>query len=195
MSMCRVFSCCWKRVFAMTSAFSWQNSVSLCPASFCTPKPNLPVTPGISWLPTFAFLSPLMKRTYFGGVSSRKSYRSSSVQFSSVTQPCLTLCDPMSHTTPGLPVHHQFPELLKLMSIESVMPSNHLILCHPLPLLPSIFPSNRVFSNESVLRIRWPEYSSFSFSISRSREYSGLISIRTDWFDLLAVHLLTVLDQ
>ena len=75
---------------------------------------------------------------------------------------------------------------LKLMSIESVMPSNHLILCHPL-LLPSIFPSIRVFSNESVLPIRWPKYWSFSFSISPSNEYSGLISFRMDWLDLLAV--------
>ena len=77
--------------------------------------------------------------------------------------------------------------LLKLMSIESVMPSNHLILCHPLLLLPSIFPSIRVFSNESVLCIRWPKYWSFSFSISPSSEYSGLISFRMDWFDLLSV--------
>ena len=76
--------------------------------------------------------------------------------------------------------------LLKLMSIESVMPSNHLVLCHPLLLLPSVFPSIRVFSNESVLRIRWPKYWSFSFSISPSNEYSGLISFRMDWFDLLA---------
>jgi len=77
--------------------------------------------------------------------------------------------------------------LPKLMSIESVMPSNHLILCHPLLLLPSIFPSIRVFSNESALRIRWPNYWSFSFSISPSNEYSGLISFRMDWLDLLAV--------
>ena len=77
--------------------------------------------------------------------------------------------------------------LLKLMSIESVMPFNHLILCHPFLLLPSIFPSIRVFSNESVLRIRWPKYWSFSFSISPSNEYSGLISFRIDWLDLLAV--------
>ena len=77
--------------------------------------------------------------------------------------------------------------LLKLMSIESVMPSNHLILCHFLLLPPSIFPSIRIFSNESVLRIRWPKYWSFSFNISPSNEYSGLISIRTDWVDLLAV--------
>ena len=75
--------------------------------------------------------------------------------------------------------------LLKLMSIKSVMPSNHLILCHPLLLLPSIFSSIRVFSNESVLRMTWPKYWSFSFSISPSNEYSGLISFRTDWFDLL----------
>ena len=77
--------------------------------------------------------------------------------------------------------------LLKLMSIESVMPSNHLIFCHPFFLLPSIFPSIRVFSNESVLHIMWPKYESFSFNISPSSEYSGLISFRMDWFDLLAV--------
>ena len=77
--------------------------------------------------------------------------------------------------------------LLKLISIESVMPSNHLILCHPLPLLPSIFPSIRVFSNESVLHSRWPKYWSFSFNISPSNEHSGLISFRMDWLDLLAV--------
>ena len=77
--------------------------------------------------------------------------------------------------------------LLKLMSIELVMPSNHLIFCHPLILLPSIFPSIRVFSNESVFHIRWPKYWSFSFSISPSNEYSGLTSFRTDWLDLLAV--------
>ena len=77
--------------------------------------------------------------------------------------------------------------LLKLMSMMLVMPSNHLILCHPFLLLPSIFPSIRVFSNESALHIRWPNYWSFSFSISPSDEYSGLISFRMDWFDLLAV--------
>ena len=86
--------------------------------------------------------------------------------------------------------------LPKLMSIESVMPSNHLILCHPLLLLPSIFPSIRVFSNESALRIRWPNYWSFSFSISPSNEYSGLISFRMDWLDLLAVQgILKILLQ
>ena len=88
---------------------------------------------------------------------------------------------------PGLPVHHQILEnLLKLMFIESVMPSNHLIPGHTLLLLPSIFPSIRVFSNESVLCIRWPKYWSFSFSISTSNQYSGLISFRMDWLDHLA---------
>ena len=77
--------------------------------------------------------------------------------------------------------------LLKLMSVESVMPSNHLILCRPLLLLPSIFPSTKVFPSESVLCIRWPKYWSFSFSISPSNEYSGLISFRMDWLDLVAV--------
>ena len=87
----------------------------------------------------------------------------------------------------GFPVHHQLRSLLKLMSIESVMPSNHLILCCLLLLLSSILPSIRVFSNESVLHIRWPKYWSFSFSVSPSNEYSGLISFRIDWFDLLGV--------
>ena len=92
----------------------------------------------------------------------------------------------MDCSTPGFPVHHQPRSLLKLMSIKSVMPSNNLILCHPL-LLPSIFPSIRIFSSESVLRMRWPKYWSFSFGISPSNEYSGLISFRINWLDLLAV--------
>ena len=79
--------------------------------------------------------------------------------------------------------------LLKLRSVELVMPSNHLILCHPFLLLPSIFPRIRVFSNELALHIRWPKYSSFSFIISPFNEYSGLISFRIDWFDLLVVHV------
>ena len=108
-----------------------------------------------------------------------------SVQFSSVAQSCPTLCDPMDCSTSGLPVHHQLWSLLKLMSIESVMPSNHLILCCPLLLLPSIFRNIRVFSNESALHIRWPKY--WSFSISPSNEYSRQISFRMDWLDLLAV--------
>ena len=94
----------------------------------------------------------------------------------------------MNHSTPGLPVHHQLRSPPKPMSIESVMPSNHLILCCPLLLLPSIFPSIRFFSNESApLCIRWPEYWSFSFNISPSNEHPGLISFRMDWLDLLAV--------
>ena len=110
-----------------------------------------------------------------------------SVQFSPVAQSYPTLCNSMDCSTPGLPVHHQLWSLLKLMAIKSVMPSNHLILCRPLLLLPSIFPSVRVFSKQSVLCIRWPKYWSFSFSISPSNEYSGLISFRMDWLDLLAV--------
>ena len=106
-------------------------------------------------------------------------------QFSSVAQSCLALCDPMDCGTPGLPVHHQLLEFTQLMSIESVMPSNHLILCCPL-LLPSVFPSIRVFSNESLLCMRWPKYWSFSFNISPSNEHLALI-FRMDWLDLLAV--------
>jgi len=109
------------------------------------------------------------------------------VLFSSVAQSCLTLCDPMDCSTPDSMSITNSWSLLKLMSIELVMPSNHLILCGPLLLLPSIFPSIRVFSSESILHIRWPKYQSFSFSISPSNEYSGLISFRIDWFDLLAV--------
>ena len=93
---------------------------------------------------------------------------------SSVAQSCPTLCDPMNRSTPGLPVHHQLPEFTQTC-------------LHCLLLLPSIFPSIRVFSNESTLRMRWPKYWSFSFSISSSNEYSGLISLRMDWLDLLAV--------
>ena len=95
--------------------------------------------------------------------------------------------------TPWTAAHQAFPSitnswsLLKLMFIKSVMPSDHLILCHPLLLLPSIFPSIRVFPSESVLHIRWPKYWSFSFSISPSNEYSGLVSFRMDWLDILAV--------
>ena len=110
-----------------------------------------------------------------------------SVHFSSVAQSCPTLCDPMDCNTPGFPVHNHSQSLLKLMSIESVMPSSHLILCRPLLLLSSIFPSIRVFSNESALHIRWPKYWSLSFNISPSNDYSGLISFKMAWLDLLAV--------
>ena len=98
-----------------------------------------------------------------------------------------TFLRPHWQTTPGFPVHCPLPELLKLMSIELVISSDYLILCCPLFLLPSIFPSIRVFSNDSVLHIRWPKYWSFSFNISPSNEYSGLISFRIDLLDFLAV--------
>ena len=109
------------------------------------------------------------------------------IQFSSVAQLCLTLCNPMNRSTPGLPVHHQPPEFIKLTSIKSVMPSSHLILCRPLFLLPPVPPTIRVFSNESTLHMRWPKYWSFNFSISPSKEIPGLISFRMDWLDLPAV--------
>ena len=101
-----------------------------------------------------------------------------------VTQSCPTLCDPIDYSTPGFPVHHQLPKLTQTAVHrvgDAVQPS------HPLFLLPSIFPSIRVFSNESVLCARWPKYWSFSFSISPSNEYSRLISFRMDWLDFLAV--------
>ena len=126
----------------------------------------------------------------------------SPVHESEVAQSCPTLSDPMDCNLPGSSVHGVFQarvlewgaitfsaislSLLKPMSIESMMLSNHLILCCPLLLLPSVFPSIRVFSDESVLRIRWPKYWSLSFSNSLSNEYSGLISFGIDWFDLLA---------
>ena len=110
----------------------------------------------------------------------------SSVQFSLVTQSCPTLCDHMNCSTPGL-IHHQLRSSLRLTSTESVMPSSHLILCHPLLLLPPIPPSIRVFSNESPLHMRWPKYWSFSLSISPSSEHSELISFRMDSLDLLEV--------
>ena len=111
----------------------------------------------------------------------------SGIQFSSVAQSCLILCSLMDCSTPGSPSITNSQSLLKLMPVDSVLPSNHLILCCPLLLLPSIFPSIRVFSNESFLHIRWPKYRSFSSNISPSSKYSGLISFRIDWSDLLAV--------
>ena len=110
-----------------------------------------------------------------------------SFQFSSVAQSCLTLCNPVDCSTPGLPVITSSRSLPKLMSIESVMPSNHLILCRPFLFLLSIFPSIRVFSNESALCIRWPKYWRFRCNISPSNEHSGLISFRMDWLDLRVV--------
>ena len=102
------------------------------------------------------------------------------IQLSSVCQSCPTLCDPMD----SLSITNS-QSLLRLMSIESVIPSNHLIFCHPFLLLSSIFPSIRVFFSESALGIKWPKYWSFSFSTSPSNEYSGLIPFRIDWFELL----------
>ena len=110
------------------------------------------------------------------------------MKVSSVIQLCPTLCDPMTPLTAARQASNPITNpwnLLKLMSIESVMPSNHLILFRLLLLLPSIFPSIRVFSNDSVLRIRWPKDWRFSFSISPSNEHPGLISFRMDWLDLL----------
>ena len=104
---------------------------------------------------------------------------------SSVSQPCPILYYPMDGNTPGFPVHTDSWSLIKLMSIEAVMPSNHLILCQHLLILTSIFPSCRFSSNESILHIRWPKYWTFSFSPSNA--YSGLVSFRMDWFYLLAV--------
>ena len=121
---------------------------------------------------------------YCFGFSAVQQY---SVQFNSVAQLCPTLGNPMNRSTPGPLCITSSQSSPKLMSIESVMPSNHLILCRPLRLLPSIFPSIRVFSNESALCIRWPKSWSFSFNISPSNEHPGLISFRMDWLDLLAV--------
>ena len=108
-------------------------------------------------------------------------------QFNSVAQLCLTLCDRMTAAHQASLSITNSQSLLKFMSIKFVMQSNHIILCCPFLLLPSTFPSIRVFSSESVLPIRWPKYWSFNFSISPSSEYSGLISFRMDWFDLLEV--------
>ena len=116
------------------------------------------------------------------------------IQFSSVTPLYTTLCDPMNSSMPGLPVHHNSWSPPKLMCMESVMPSSHLILCHPL-LLPPIFPSMRVFSNESTLRMRWAKYWSFSISISPSNEHPGLVSFRMDWLDLQSKGLARVFSN
>ena len=119
-------------------------------------------------------------------------YEFTSVQFSLSV---VSDCDPMDCSMPGFRVHHQLQSLLKLMFIVSVMPSNHLVLCSPLLLLPSIILSIRVFSNESALWIRWPKYWSFSFSTSPSNEYSGVISFQMDWFDLVVQRTLKSLFQ
>ena len=120
-------------------------------------------------------------------IESKKEVIYVSVQCSSGTQSCPTLCNPMDCSTPGLPVYHQLPEFTQTHVHWVDDAINCLIFCQPLFLLPSIFPSIRVFSNESVLHIIWPKYWSFSFSISPSNEHPGLISFRRDWLDLLAV--------
>ena len=122
-------------------------------------------------------------------ILSTPSFRSNAtfIQFSSVSQSCLTLATPWTAACQASPSITNSLTLLKLMSIESVMPSNHFILCRPLLVLASVFPCIRVFSNESALCIRWPKYWGFSFSSSPCSEYSGLISLRMDWLDLLAV--------
>ena len=135
----------------------------------------------MSWL---LVLSSLWRQ---GNWVSKKVRTAAQGQFRSVAQSGRTPCDPLNRSTPGLPVHTNSRSLLKLMSIKSVMPSNHLILCRPFFFLPPIPPSIRVFSNESALRLRWPKFGSFSFNISPSNEHPGLISFRMDWLNLLAV--------
>ena len=137
----------------------------------------------LNWMILFFFQ---LGYSCFGGSDGKESACNAGVQFSLVVHLCPTLCDPMDCSTPSLPVHHQLPEWTQThVHWVGLMPSNHLVLCCPLLLSPSIFPSIRVFSNESALHIRWPKY--WSFSISSSNEYSGLISFRIDWFDLRAV--------
>ena len=121
---------------------------------------------------------------YFKFSSLFSTLYSYSVHFSSVAQTCPTLCNPMNRSTPDLPVHQQLPEFIQT-HVHRVSPSTHLILCLPLLLLSSIIPNIRVFPTELAFHIRWPKYWSFSFSINHSNEYSGLISFRMDWLDLL----------
>ena len=131
-------------------------------------------------------LNYLVLESSFIGMIQTSVYQHS-VQFSSVAQSCLTLCDPMNRSTPGLPTITNSRSSLRLTSIKLVIPASHLILCRLLLLLTPIPPSIRVFSNESALCRRWPKYCSFSFRIVPSKEHPGLISLRMDWLDLLAV--------
>ena len=153
----------------------WSGLSSPFPRDFLDPGMELCLLCLMHWQLGFFFL-PIMPPG---------KLKASLSQFSSVAQSCLTLCDPVNCSTPGLLSITNSRSLPKPMSIESVMPSNHLILYHPLLLLPSIFLSIRVFSNEWAICIRWPKF--WSFCIRPSNEYSGLISFRIDWFDFLAV--------
>ena len=135
---------------------------------------------GHDWISFRFSLLPCSNRS--GSISTQKLFQCVTYQFSSATQSCPALCDPMDCSTPGFPVQTNSRSLLKLMSIKSVIPSSHLILYRPLFLLPSIFPSIRVLSNESVLRIRWPKYWSFSFNLSPS---TSVLPMNTqDWSPL-----------
>ena len=158
---------------------------------FRLPPPLVP--PASSWFPEFTLSSyfyhtvpcSLLTECFFL-IAMIPKPKPGSVQFSSVAQSCPTLCDPMNCSTPGLPVHHQLLESTQNHVHRVGDAINHLILCRPLLLLPSIFPSIRVFSNESALSIRWPKYWSFSFKFSPSSEHTELI-FRMDWVDLFAV--------
>ena len=144
-----------------------------------------PVHPSrITWILVVSMCS--MGKPWLLSWSRNENFLLHSVQFSTVIQLCPTLCNPTGSSTPGFPDHRQLTELAQTHVHQSVMPSSHLVLCRPL-LLPLIFPSIRVFSNELLLHIRWPKYWSFSFIISPSKEYSELISFRIDWLDLLVV--------
>jgi len=184
-SRVRLFATLWTvaRQAPLSTGFSRQESWSGLP---CPPPGNLP-NPGIKPASLTS-----ADRFFTAGATwkvcySMDQFSSVAQTVSSVAQSCPTLCDLMDCSMPGLPVHHQLPEFTQTHVRwvgNAIQPSHP--LC-PLLLLPSIFPSIRVFSNESALHIRWPKYWSFSFSISPSNEYSGLISFRMDWLDLLAV--------
>ena len=173
---------CLQHIGFKTKTWAWQVSVMVVDISYFISPESYPLrnTSAFHFL-KFLWLSQTSPPPPV--LPPQPSQGFSSVQLLS----CIWLCDLMECSTPGLPVHYQLLELAQLMSVKLVTSSNHLILCHPLILLPSIFPSMRVFSNESVLHIRWPKYWSFSFSIRPSNEYSGLISFRIDWFEFLAV--------
>ena len=141
----------------------------------------------IIWRYSQCFKSSLLYNVWHSWYLEQCPAQSQSVQFSSVAQPCPTLWDPVDCSTPGLPVHHQLPEFTQthIYWVSDAIQLSHPLLSPSPP--PSIFPSIRIFSNESVLHIRWPKYWSFSFNISLSNEYSGLISFRIGWLDLLMV--------